>query len=438
MSRLLEQSPDELAQTLRSQGTGRAWLVREGGDGALHASHPWLSELAEFLESGCRDERRHEAVFLAAGPQTGALFGAFLYRTQRGQAQGGLRHWPYASVADFLRDGLRLSLGMGRKNALAGLWWGGGKGLIARQPGATHRSPDYRRRLYREYGSFVSSLRGCYVTAEDAGTSPSDLSWVFERTRFVTCIDPRLGGSGNPSLATAAGVVCAMEAALEALDLGTLAGKRVAMQGLGNVGAAMAERLLERGVESIVASEISQEKCDKLRDRFAARPLRIHRVDPTDSSILREPCDILAPNAMGGVLGPETIPGIQARLVCGAANNQLVDDERDALALAARGVTVVPDFLANRLGIVHCANEQYGTLQPDPFIERHLDARWEHSVHAVTKRVIAAAKRERIPPVIAANRMADALCEEPHPLWGPRTREIVAALVRDRWHEERA
>jgi glutamate dehydrogenase/leucine dehydrogenase len=438
VSRILDQSPDAFAQTLRSRGAGRAWLVRERGDGALRASHLWLSELAEFLDSGCPDERRHEAVFLAVGPQTGALFGAFLYRTVRGQAQGGLRHWPYPSVEAFLRDGLRLSLGMGRKNALAGLWWGGGKGLIARQPGAAHRSPDYRRRLYREYGSFVSSLRGCYVTAEDAGTSPTDLSWVFERTRFVTCIDPRLGGSGNPSLATAAGVVCAMEAALEALDLGTLAGKRVAMQGVGNVGASMVERLLQRGVEEIVASEISEEKRSKLLDRFAGQPLRIHLVAPADFSILAEACDILAPNAMGGVLGPETIPGIQAQLVCGAANNQLVDDQRDALALEARGITYVPDFLANRLGIVHCANEQYGTLQPDPSIERHLDASWEHSIQAVTKRVLAEAKREKIPPVVAANRLADALCEQPHPLWGPRTREIVAALVRDRWHEERA
>lgn len=227
MDRLLDLPPDAVARELRRLGTGRAWWIRDGQ--SLRASHDALLEITAFLEEGVGGARGHEAVFLAVGPESGALFGAFLHATSRGQAQGGLRRCPYTDLAAFLSDGLRLSWGMSRKIALAGLWWGGGKGLIA-----SSEEPDAegRRALYREYGDFVSSLGGCYVTAEDAGTRPDDIANVFERTRFVTCIPAGFGGAGNPAPATAAGVVCGMEAALDACGLSGLSGRRIAMSTL--------------------------------------------------------------------------------------------------------------------------------------------------------------------------------------------------------------
>ncbi|UCE85424.1 MAG: Glu/Leu/Phe/Val dehydrogenase [Deltaproteobacteria bacterium] len=429
MGRILDLSPDAFARALREADPPRGHLVYRRDEARVEASHPMLDELAGWLCTESRDFRQHEAIFLAVGPETGALFGAFLYRTLRGQAQGGLRRWGYATVEDWLRDGLRLSVAMGRKNALAGLWWGGGKGLIADPADGRAADAGFRRTLYREYGAFVSSLRGCYVTAEDVGTTPDDVAQVFRRTRFVTCIPPAFGGSGNPSPATAAGVVCAMEAALAFQGAGELGGKRVAMQGAGQVGAAMIEMLLAKGVATVVASEISPERCGRLRETFAHRAVEVREVPPGDVGILAEPCDVLAPNALGGVIGPATIPTLQTRLVCGASNNPLVDEDRDDKALADRGILYVPDFVCNRMGIVSCANEAYGNLPDDPDVLRHLRRDAEGSIWRTTGRILEHARAQGITPVAAANQLADRLVEERHPIWGERTRAIIESLL---------
>lgn len=436
-SRMIGESPFQLADRLLATGKPRAYLVRDPVCGRYRASHPELRDVALFLDDDRRDCRAHEAIFLEANAESRTLFAAFLHKTARGQAQGGLRHSPYESLEDFLRDGLRLSLGMTRKNGAAGLWWGGGKGLIARVADDAHSHPEYRSSLYRGYGSFVSSLRGCYVTAEDAGTNPLDMEDVYRATRFVTCVPPAVGGSGNPSQGTARGVVCAMEAALAFRGMGGLDGKTVAMQGTGNVGSAMIPLLLEGGVARIVASEISRERYDALLDTFAGRPVEVRLTHSGNQDILAEPCDVLAPSALGGVLGPKTIPSIQAGVVCGPANNQLVDEERDADLLADRGIDYVPDYLANRMGIVHCANEQYGHVSDDPMIARHLDFNWPGSIQRTTLRVLEEARARGVSTVTAANRIADELAEEPHPIWGTRTREIISSLVKGRWHEQR-
>jgi glutamate dehydrogenase/leucine dehydrogenase len=431
MERALDLSPDDFANELRARG-GRAALIRDPASDRIVASAGWLDPIAEWLNADTRDVLRHEAVLLAVAPTSGALFGAFLHSTVRGQGAGGLRHWPYARLEEFLRDGLRLSLGMSRKNALAGLWWGGGKGIIARRDGQGWRDPEVRRALYREYGAFTTSLRGAYVTAEDAGTTPPDMVAVYEATRFVTCVPPAVGGSGNPSQPTAKGVVCAMEAALDHLRLGTLAGKTIAMQGAGNVAGFMIDELVAKGCARIVATEISAERCAELRARHGDA-VEIRHVGIDDRTIFAEPCDIFAPNALGGVLEPERIAMLRARIVCGAANNQLLDDRRDDRLLAERGILYVPDFVANRMGIVSCANEQYGSLPNDPAIERHFGRTWDNSVYAITTQVLERAARDGITTAAAANALADEACRVPHPIWGHRSRAILDSLVRDGW-----
>src|SRR5262245_6377909 len=239
--------PHVFAERLTALGLRRAAFIHDGAAGST-CSHPELEGLGQSLLGNTRDYDRHQAVFLEVGEQTGVLLGAFLHRTRRGQGIGGVRLWSYASVADFLSDGLRLSKGMGRKNALAGLWWGGGKGVIARAPGQRHEEPAYRAQLFRDYGRFITSLRGAYVTAEDVGTTEPDMAEIHAVTRYVVCVPARVGGSGNPSPATARGVVSAMSGALDYKGLGDLRGKVVAMQGVGNVGGFMLEELLARGV----------------------------------------------------------------------------------------------------------------------------------------------------------------------------------------------
>jgi glutamate dehydrogenase/leucine dehydrogenase len=422
---------DSFAQRIGAEGAGRACLWLDPQSRTVRSSHGWLDELAEFLLEPSSGFCAHEALFLGVGSGTGALFGAFLHCTVRGQAQGGVRQGCYARLGDFLRDGLRLSQTMTRKNALAGLWWGGGKGLIASRRTNRHHERRYRRALYAEYGDFVTSLRGCYVTAEDAGTTPSDMAEVFRRTRFATCVPPDLGGSGNPSRATARGVICAMEAALDHLEMGPLAGKAIALQGAGQVGSALIELLLEKAVGEIVASEVGTERVRALRQRFGGHRVTFQEVEPGDLSILEAPCDVLAPNALGGVLGPETIPRVQAKIVCGAANNPLLEDVRDARALAGRGIVYVPDLVCNRMGIVHCADEQFGHLWPDPRIEDHLGREGDHSIYALTRRILTRADGDPCTPLEIAQLLADQMAAQPHPLFGTRAQRIVRSVTRE-------
>jgi glutamate dehydrogenase/leucine dehydrogenase len=428
----LDSDVDTFIESLRSAGIRRAYFAATN-DG-LAASHPLLEPLAKEL-GNAPDFDAHEAVFLEVGPESGALHGAFLHKTVRGQGAGGVRNRRYGGVREFVADGLRLSRGMGRKNALAGLWWGGGKGVIGRHSSGSASDPGYRKTLYEEYGRFITSLRGAYVTAEDVGTDPSDMAAIFRTTRFVTCIPPAVGGSGNPATATAKGVVSAMEAALDHLDRGTLEGKVVAMQGMGNVGSSMIGDLLERRVRRVIAADVSAERASALAARFAGAPVELRVVDTGDASILAEPADVFAPNALGAILNPRTIPRIAAKVVCGAANNQLEDERRDDRALHERGILYVPDFVANRMGIVNCANEQYGSLPDDPAILRHLGREWPESVYRTVRRILERASTEGVTTSDAANVLADRAALEPHPLFPGRTAAITAALVRERWQD---
>jgi glutamate dehydrogenase/leucine dehydrogenase len=425
-------APALFIEELRRLGLRRASFLYVPGSG-LQSSHRALEPLGQSLLDNARDYDRHQAVFLELGAQTGALMGAFLHRTRRGQGIGGVRLWPYASVADFLSDGLRLSRGMGRKNALAGLWWGGGKGVIARPEGTEHTDLAFRSKLFHDYGRFIASLHGAYVTAEDVGTTPADMAKIYEATRFMSCAPPSVGGSGNPSPATARGVVSAMEAALDFFGLGGLTGKTIAMQGVGNVGGSMIALLLQRGVSRVVGADISAESVGALLRRFGNERLELRAVGPGDESVLAEPCDILAPNALGGVLHPGSIPRLRARIVCGAANNQLLDEHRDGRLLAERSIAYVPDFLANRMGIVNCANEQYGCFDDDPAIARHFDREWEGSVYRVTQAVLGRAATGGITTAEAANALADELAELPHPIFPDRTAAIIRALTAEGW-----
>ncbi|HLT39424.1 MAG TPA: hypothetical protein VK034_24240, partial [Enhygromyxa sp.] len=143
--------------------------------------------------------------------------------------------------------------------------------------------------------------------------------------------------------------------------------------------------------------------------------------------------DVFAPCALGGVLRPETIPLIAAPIVCGAANNQLLDDRRDDRALAERGIVYVPDFVANRMGIVNCANEQYGIVPDDLAITRHFSRGWDNAVFVVVKRILEVSSREGITTSDAANKLADHACRRPHPLWGHRGRSIIEGLRATNW-----
>ncbi len=430
---LLSITPQEFVLFLTQNKIRRCYFVYDEGSKTVKPSHPVLQPVADFLQQDKRDFAKHEGIFLQVSKKYDTLFGAFVHRTNRGQAAGGTRYWQYDTIEHFLRDGIRLAKGMTHKNALAGLWWGGGKGVMVHNPLVDKYDPAIRADLYKEFGEMMTSLRGCYVTAEDVGTNVTDMANIFSATRFTTCIPPALGGSGNPSVPTARGVVCGMEAALEYLGMGTLAGKVVAVQGMGNVGAPLIRFLFEKNVKKVIASDINAQIADSLKQEFSGKDFEAYVVPICDHSIYTRECDIFSPCATGAVLNPKTIPTLKTKIICGAANNQLEDPERDDAFLVRRGILYVPDFLTNRMGIVTCADEQYGYVNNDSAIERHLDKTWEHSVYQTAMRVFRASKEQNVPTGKIAVQLAEELSFVNHPVFGHRGQAIINSLVENKW-----
>ncbi|MBI5215784.1 MAG: Glu/Leu/Phe/Val dehydrogenase [Ignavibacteriae bacterium] len=432
-SNLLSITPQEFVLFLKQQNIRRCYFVFDSKTKTVKSSHLALKHIAEFFQSDTRDFNTHEGIFLQVSDKHDTLQGAFVHRTWRGQAAGGVRYWSYHTMEEYLRDGLRLAKGMTHKNALAGLWWGGGKGVMAHNPNVEKFDENARSALYQEFGEMMTSLQGCYVTAEDVGTHVADMANVFSKTRFTTCIPPSLGGSGNPSVPTARGVVCGMEAALEFLGEKGLEGKIVAVQGMGNVGAPLIKFLFEKKVEKVIACDINQRLAGQLTQELAGKNFVAKVVPLCDHNFFATECDILSPCATGAVLNLKSIPLIKAKMVCGAANNQLEDHVRDDAALFQRGIVYVPDFLTNRMGIVTCANEQYGYVNNDPAIEQHLNKDWEFSIHQVALKVLRESKAMNVPPSSVALKMADELSFVPHPIFGHRGQEIIDSLVANGW-----
>ena len=431
---LLSLAPADFISFLKKENIRRFFFVYDDVKKSLSTSHTKLQPIADYFVEDKRDFIEHEGWFCKVSEQYDMLLGAFIHRTNRGQAAGGVRYWDYDSVESYFRDGLRLGAGMTFKNALAGLWWGGGKGVIAHNTKLDKLNPEIRKEIYKEYGSFMSTLNGCYVTAEDVGTSVEDMANVFSETRFTTCIPQEFGGSGNPSTPTAKGIISGMEAALEFLKLGTLEGKTIALQGLGHVGEPLVRFLFDKNVKKVVAADINEDHVNLAKTKFDGRNIEFRLIDKNDYSIFSELCDIFSPNATGAILNPETIPKLKAKIICGAANNQLEDMHRDGSTLHDKGIIYVPDFLTNRMGIVTCANEQYGYINNDPMIENHFTKDWDHSIFNTTMRVLNASKGKNIPTAEIALKLADELSRENHPIFGHRGKQIIQSLVENKWH----
>jgi len=434
-SSLLQKSPVDFIHYLKSNKINRFYLVYDKQQAKVVTSNPLVQDVADFINEDKRDFMQHEGMFFQVNQEFDILQAAFMHKTNRGQASGGLRFWKYNSMEDFLRDGMRLSKGMTRKNALANLWWGGGKGILADNPKVDKKDKVVREKIYKEYGKFITSINGCYITAEDVGTCEEDMGSVFSQTRFTTCIPASVGGSGNPSSATALGVVHGMEAALNFLGMGDLTGKTIVVQGMGHVAEPMIGYMFERNAAKIIAADINQDLIFQVKEKYKDKNLETQLVDIKDNSILFEACDILAPCATGAILNAESIPQIKAKIICGAANNQLKNSHTDGQLIADRGITYVPDFLVNRMGIVNCADEQSGYIDDDPYFYRHLEQDYEHSVFQTAKRVLTQAKDSSQTPADVAIKLADELSVDNHPIYGHRGEKIIASLVKNKWQE---
>ena len=335
------------------------------------------------------DTAHHEQVVHARDHESGLRAIIAIHSTALGPALGGTRFFPYRDEDAALRDVLRLAEGMSLKSAAAGLPLGGGKAVIIGDP-----TRIKTEQLLEAYGGVVESLGGRYITAEDVGTTVSDMVAVGRRTKWVTGLPLEMGGSGDPSPWTARGVVAAMRAAAAYLwDTAHLAGRRIAIQGVGKVGVALARALVDEGCEVTVADVDSAAVAE-----LAAR-VDVGVVPP--ERILSVPCDILAPCALGAVISDTTLPELRCAAVVGAANNQLAPGF-SAARLAAAGILYVPDFVANAGGVINIAVE----LEAEGYRAERAGAAVDRIADNVAA-VLAGAARRGVTPLDAAVALAE-------------------------------
>jgi len=331
----------------------------------------------------------HERVLLCSNPDVGLRAIIAVHSTELGPGLGGCRMWPYESDTDALRDVLRLSRGMTYKAAAAGINLGGGKAVIIGDP-----KKDKSEVLFRAFGRFVESLNGLYITAEDVGTDVEDMELILSETRWVTGISPAHGGGGDPSPVTAFGTLQGIKAAVrKTFGEPELAGRCVAIQGLGSVGYHLAEYLHEEGAK-LFGADIDAEQVERAVTEFGLEPL-------STDEILEAECDVLAPCALGAVLNSESIPKLNCKIVAGAANNQLDDEDRDGKALGERGILYAPDFVINAGGLINVYNELTGEYN------RERAMRMTRGIYINMMRVFEISDRDGIPTHVAADRMAE-------------------------------
>jgi leucine dehydrogenase len=304
----------------------------------------------------------YERVVVVTDESVGLKAIICMHNSMLGPTLGGIRIYPYPNFDAALTDAKRLARGMTYKSAMAGVGFGGAKSVILCNP--KQKTPE----LLLAFAEAVHSLEGLYTCAEDSGCSIDDVTLIGKQTPYVVGLSHEKS-SGNPSYFTAWGTLRGIQSVLQTLDSSpSLEGKTVAIQGLGSVGAILAEHLFWQGAHLIV-SDIDEEKTATIAKKFDAKI-----VSPQE--ILAAPCDILAPCAMGGILNPHTIPTLRCRGIAGCANNQLLSDQ-DAFELQKRTILYAPDFVINAGGLINVslelAEEGYNPLKARKSVDQLFD-----------------------------------------------------------------
>ena len=331
-----------------------------------------------------------EQVTFCNDSKTGLRAIIAIHSTALGPTAGGCRMWNYTSRDEALLDALRLAKGMTYKAAISGLNWGGGKSVIIGDS-KTAKTPE----LLKRFGDFVNRLGGTYITAKDVGIGAEDLAMIKTKTPHVLGIGGEQGSSGDPSPATAWGIYHGMLASAKHVHgAKSLQGMRVAIQGLGSVSYALLEHLTADGAE-IIACDIDQDQIKK-----AVGSYKIEIVNP--DVIYDVGCDIFAPCALGSTINMNTVPRIKAKIIAGAANNQLATDEIGN-ELVKCGITYAPDYAINAGGLINIYHEGMvagGYRRTNAF--EHV-AKIGQTITTILER----AKADRLPSHIVADKIAE-------------------------------
>lgn len=346
-------------------------------------------QAAEDLVLGRMEQHDHEEVLFCHDRATGLRAIIAIHDTTLGPALGGTRMWPYRSEADALNDVLRLSRGMTYKSSLAGLDLGGGKAVIIGDA-----RTEKTEAMFRRFGRFVDSLNGRYITAEDVGMSTAEMVNILKETRHVAGLPEEMGGSGDPSPVTAYGVYCGMKAAAkQAYGTDSLSGRKVSVQGAGNVGRGLVGHLAKEGAQ-VFLTDIHEDRLAAIKAEHpevtVVKPEAIYDLD----------VDIYAPCALGATVNDDTLPRLKCSVICGAANNQLADEQVHGEAVMKKGVLYAPDFLVNAGGIINCAWERKGYNRKAAMVQTE-------GIYATALRIFKASAELGIPTYLAANQAAE-------------------------------
>jgi leucine dehydrogenase len=335
------------------------------------------------------DTYGHEQVIYCSNKDLGLKAIIGIHSTSLGPALGGTRMWNYASDEEALIDVLRLSRGMTYKAAVAGLNLGGGKAVIIGDS-RTQKTEG----LFRAFGRFVEGLSGRYITAEDVGTSIKDMEYIMMETRHVTGVPIEVGGSGDPSPVTAYGTYVGIKACVnDVFGNDSLKGKKVIIQGAGgNVGKHLCKYLFDE--EAILyVNDLYEEKLKHLVEKYKATVL-------TDDEVFTTEADVFSPAALGGIINDKTIPKLKVKIVAGAANNQLENEEKHGMMLKDKGILYAPDYVINAGGLINVYNELEG-------YNRERALKQASGIYDIVKRIIDISKKEDIPTEVASRKIAE-------------------------------
>ncbi|MEN9743926.1 MAG: hypothetical protein RLZZ65_1731 [Bacteroidota bacterium] len=327
----------------------------------------------------------HEQILFCNDKATGLKAIIAVHNTVLGPALGGTRMWMYQNEQEALTDVLRLSRGMTYKNAISNLNLGGGKAVIIGDAKSMKSEA-----LFRRFGRFVNSLAGSYITAEDVGISPEDMVHVSKETNYVVGLP---GKSGDPSPVTAFGVYMGMKAAAKhQYGSDSLTGKKIAVQGIGHVGAYLVSHLVAEGAD-VTITDINQEALKKLSDQYG-----VHVVAP--DMIYDVDMDIYAPCALGATVNDDTLAKLNCSVIAGAANNQLKEEAKHGQILMDKGIIYAPDFAINAGGVINCFSEVEG-----------LSLEWAkqkaEEIYTTIDNILLRSKQESMPSYQVANLMAE-------------------------------
>jgi leucine dehydrogenase len=326
----------------------------------------------------------HEQLVLCHEPSCGYFGIIAIHDTTLGPALGGTRFWKYASTDDAITDALRLARGMSYKSAVAGLNLGGGKSVIL----GDNKRAD-REALFRAHGRFVESLKGRYITAEDVGTSPADMEYVRMETQHVAGLH---GRSGDPSPVTAYGVYVGLKASAKVRwGSDSLAGKKLLVQGCGNVARSLCELLHQEGAK-LVITDIDADKVKRVVQATGAEAV-------APDAIYDVPADIYSPNALGATVNDDTLKRLKVEIIAGGANNQLAE-ERHGDELERRGLLYAPDYVINGGGVINVYGELMGW-------DLDRAKRKAAQIYDTLLNIFALAKSQKIPSYRAADQVAE-------------------------------